>query len=180
MSKYENGNTIFVSSFEDSGAIPYNPKQVPITRYLKELIIDLVNDPVFSNRDIAFESDGVELAVCLDPDLFRRAVGNLIINSLVHNPPDTKVIIAVDTTETKGVSISIRDNGNGISETQQAELFNRYYRGTSTREASEGSGLGLAIAKQVVTLHGGDIVINSEQGRGTQFTIFLPFEKIES
>ena len=144
--------------------------------YLKELVIDIANDPTFSNRDIEFgsESNLSELTVAIDPDLFRRAVGNLVINALVHNPPDTKVIVSVSEDKQKGICITVRDNGVGIKEAEQAELFTRYYRGTNTKEKPEGSGLGLAIAKQIVVLHGGDIAVKSKFGEGTEFSIHLP------
>ena len=54
-------------------------------------------------------------------------------------------------------------------------MFNRYYRGTNMREKPEGSGLGLAIAKQIITLHNGNIAVKSKRGEGTRFTIVLPF-----
>ena len=69
--------------------------------------------------------------------------------------------------------IRISDNGIGISDEEQSELFNRYYRGTNTKQRPEGSGLGLAIAKQIITLHGGDIAVKSKRGEGTQFIIIL-------
>ena len=53
-------------------------------------------------------------------------------------------------------------------------MFTRYYRGTNTKEKPEGSGLGLAIAKQIVSLHGGEIAVKSRVGEGTEFTIRLP------
>ena len=62
-----------------------------------------------------------------------------------------------------------------MSEKEQSELFNRYYRGTNTKEKPEGSGLGLAIAKQIITLHNGNIAVKSKRGEGTRFTIVLPF-----
>ena len=61
-----------------------------------------------------------------------------------------------------------------MSEAEQAELFNRYYRGTNTKEKPEGSGLGLAIAKQIINLHNGNIHVKSELNEGTQFTVILP------
>ena len=60
---------------------------------------------------------------------------------------------------------------------EQSELFSRYYRGTNTKEKPEGSGLGLAIAKQIVTLHGGDISVKSELGEGTEFLVSLPVKR---
>lgn len=160
----------------ESGAFPFHPQQVRLVRYLKELVIDIANDPTFSNRDIEFESESnlSELTVAIDPDLFRRAVGNLVVNALVHNPPDTKVIVSVSEDKQKGICITVRDNGVGIKEAEQAELFTRYYRGTNTKEKPEGSGLGLAIAKQIVVLHGGDIAVKSKSGEGTEFSILLP------
>ena len=157
----------------DSGAVPYNPQEVLITRYVKEVVIDIINDPAFSKRNIEFESDGQELIVSLDPDLLRRAIQNIIINALIHNPPDTKIKISIGNSAAGVVFISIRDNGSGMDEAEQAQLFNRYYRGTNTREKPEGSGLGLAIAKQIVVLHGGNISVKSSPDIGTEFIITL-------
>lgn len=158
----------------DSGTFPFQPQQVRMERYLKELVIDIFNDPAFSDREIAFESDAVDVSAAIDPELFRRAVGNLVINGLVHNPPDTKVTVSVRKDQGNGVCISVRDDGKGISEEEQAKLFTRYYRGTNTKEKPEGSGLGLAIAKQIVSLHGGEFAVKSRVGEGTEFTIRLP------
>ncbi len=159
----------------DSGAVPYYPQTVCIVRFLKELVIDIVNAPAFANRSIEFESDIQECEVCLDIDLFRRAANNLIINALTHNPPETKVTISIETDPKKRILICISDNGIGMSNKEQSELFNRYYRGTNTKEKPEGSGLGLAIAKQIITLHNGNISVKSKRGEGTRFTIVLPF-----
>ena len=110
----------------------------------------------------------------MDPGLFRRAVGNLVTNALVHNPPDTKVSVSVSVNKEKMIRISVCDDGVGISAEEQEKLFTRYYRGTNTKEKPEGSGLGLAIARQIVTLHGGDLTVKSRPGEGTAFTILLP------
>jgi len=158
----------------DSGTIPFNPQNVPIARYLKELVIDLINNPAFANRDLEFFNHADDLTLPLDPGLFRRAMENIIINALTHNPPETKVKITVDAEGTKGVWISVLDNGVGMSESELTELFDRYYRGTNTKEKPEGTGLGLAIAKQIITLHGGEITVTSKIDAGTQFLIYLP------
>lgn len=160
----------------DSGAVPYHPQTVRIVRFLKELVIDIVNDPAFTNRSIEFGSNIQECKVCLDIDLFRRAMNNLIINALTHNPPETKVTISISADTKKRILICISDNGIGMSAKEQSELFNRYYRGTNTKEKPEGSGLGLAIAKQIITLHNGNIDVKSKQGEGTRFTIVLSLE----
>lgn len=158
----------------DSGAFPFHPQQVRLIRYLRELVIDIANDPAFANRSIEFESAVPEFDAAIDPALFRRAIGNLVINALVHNPPDTEVTVSVTAGDEHGICISIRDHGIGMRDAEQAELFTRYYRGTNTKEKPEGSGLGLAIAKQIVTLHGGDITLKSKPGEGTEFRVCLP------
>ena len=157
----------------ESGAFPFRPQPVRLVRYLKELVIDIANDPAFSDRSIEFAYDLPEFTVSIDPDLFHRAISNLVINALVHNPPTTKVIVSV-LKEKENIYISVRDNGIGISEAEQTELFTRYYRGTNTKEKIEGSGLGLAIAKQIIVLHGGEIAVKSKIGEGTEFSIRLP------
>lgn len=63
-----------------------------------------------------------------------------------------------------------------MSDEEQSELFERYYRGTNTKEKPEGSGLGLAIAKQIVKLHGGEITVKSKLNEGTEFAVLLPLE----
>lgn len=160
----------------DSGSIPYNPQKIRITRCIKEWVIDIINDPTFSDRDIAFESNVPDLYADIDSALFRRAVTNLILNALTHNPAETKVSVTLDTDKTGSILLSIRDNGKGLSESERSRLFERYYRGTNTKEKPEGSGLGLAIANQIVTLHGGRITVESKLGVGTEFTIYIPAE----
>ncbi len=160
----------------DSGSVPFHPHEVCFIRYIRELVIDIVNDPAFTARDIRFESDVPEFKVTIAPDLFRRAVQNLIINALVHNPSDTKVTISISSELKNRACVFVCDNGLGMSEEEQSELFSRYYRGTNMKEKSEGSGLGLAIAKQIVMLHGGDITVKSKPGYGTEFAIVIPLE----
>lgn len=161
----------------DSDTIPFNQQSVNLIRYVQDLVIDIVNNPAFMDRDIIFESDVQKLEISLDENLFCRAMNNLIINSLTHNSPETKVKISIKSDNEKQASICISDNGKGMSEQEQSNLFNRYYRGTNTKEKPEGSGLGLAIAQQIITLHNGNITVMSKLNEGTQFTVILPLDK---
>jgi len=157
-----------------SGAIPFNPQKIRISRFLKETVIDIVNDPVFTERDIQFDSAMPEMEIFFDAGLLCRAVQNLVVNALVHNEADTQVRISVTAKSSDTIGIHIRDNGKGISEAEQKRLFERYYRGTNTTERSEGSGLGLAIADRIIKLHGGSIAVTSKPDEGTEFIISLP------
>jgi len=73
------------------------------------------------------------------------------------------------------VVVSISDTGVGISEEDLPRIFDRFYRVDKVRSPSEGgSGLGLAICKQIAEAHGGKIEVQSEVGRGSTFSVFLP------
>ena len=161
----------------ETGVIPLNMKEIHLVSYVRELVIDIINDPVFSSRDIEFEGVDEDIVVNIDEALFRRALGNLIINALTHNTIDTKVCIGIERDSKDIVSIFVRDNGKGMSDEEQAEIFERYYRGTSTKEKPEGSGLGLAIAKQIVSHHEGEITVKSRVGEGTEFRVSIPINK---
>lgn len=164
----------------DSGSVPFHPEKVRITRCVKEWIIDIVNDPAYANRDIAFDSKIPEQSVTLDPGLFRRAVTNLVANALLHNPADTKVSVLLDADKSGGILLRVRDNGKGLDESERERLFERYYRGTNTTEKPEGSGLGLAIAGQIAALHGGEITVKSQRGIGTEFVLHVPCKNGEA
>lgn len=158
----------------DSKSLPYHPQKIRISRFVKECVIDMINDPAFSDRNLAFESHVPDLYANIDPALFRRAITNLISNALIHNPPETKISVTLDTNKNNRILLSIRDNGNGLSEIERSKLFDRYYRGTNTKEKPEGSGLGLAIANQIILLHEGKIIVESKLDIGTEFMIDLP------
>ena len=69
---------------------------------------------------------------------------------------------------------SVRDDGPGVSEADQARIFERFYKADRTRTAGGGTGLGLAIARHIVEGHGGVIRVESEEGRGALFTFTIP------
>ena len=106
-----------------------------------------------------------KIFIDIDKVLMQRVLNNLIYNALVHN--DKNISIVVSVYKKDKIYISISDNGNGISEKDLENIFDRYYRGTNTGEAHKGSGLGMSIAKEIVNAHNGDITINSILGKGT-------------
>ena len=95
----------------------------------------------------------------------------LLENALVHTPPGTPVEVAVRRADGRA-EISVADGGPGINAEDRAELFDRFYRGESTK--ASGSGLGLAIAKELSTALGGRIELRSQLGRGSRFELVLP------
>jgi signal transduction histidine kinase len=105
-----------------------------------------------------------------DPQRVLQIVRILLENALVHTPPGTPVEVAVRRVGGRA-EIAVTDGGPGISADDRAELFERFYRGESTK--ASGSGLGLAIAKELAELMGGTIELESRPGR-TVFSLALP------
>ncbi len=109
-----------------------------------------------------------------DPVLLQRALYNLVENGILYNRPGGYVEISCRN-EGKQVVIEVRDNGMGIDKKDQAHIFERFYRGREVYTNNHnGKGLGLAITEHIIRLHQGHIEIESHQGMGSTFRVFLP------
>ncbi|MEK4027240.1 HAMP domain-containing sensor histidine kinase [Pseudobacillus sp. FSL P4-0506] len=107
-----------------------------------------------------------------DEALFENVWDNLLTNAIKYNLPEGEIHIALERQDDY-TEVTIQDTGIGISETEQAQLFHRFYRADASR-TKEGTGLGLSIVKQIIELHKGEIHVASAPGQGTSFTIKLP------
>lgn len=109
-----------------------------------------------------------------DPALFRRAVSNLLANALQHTPSGGKIEISVESIDHRA-EIRVRDNGAGIDPKDLPKIFDRFYRGDSSRSKSrEGTGLGLAIVKSIMDLHHGSVDVESKPAKGTTAVLKFP------
>jgi len=106
-----------------------------------------------------------------DPDLFERALGNLLDNALRYTAEHGSIRVAVSK-HNSDFEVTVSDNGSGIAAEHLPRVFDRFYRAESSR-SSDGAGLGLALVKSIVELHGGSATIQSELGHGT--TVILKF-----
>ncbi|MEC1373104.1 HAMP domain-containing sensor histidine kinase [Heyndrickxia oleronia] len=146
-----------------------NKKWINIVALLRNIVIDILNDPKYSDRDIQFHVKEEKIMLEVDETLFHRAINNLIYNAIVHNEREVKIIVSIERAE--HTHIVIKDNGKGIKKAELNRIFDRYYRGTNTGIAHKGSGLGMAIANDIIQAHEGEIMINSEVGHGTTIEI---------
>lgn len=137
-------------------------------------IVDGAIDDVYElceSKDLEVESSLGDYNINCDKDQVRRVVVNLLTNAIKFAPRDSKVAIKVEQ-ENKALTVSIADQGPGISEEKQETIFDRYKQADS--EQSVGSGLGLAICKAIVEAHSGNINVSSEIGKGSIFSFSLP------
>jgi len=109
-----------------------------------------------------------------DQDLLVTALRNLIDNAIRYSPANTRVGIGVRSREGL-VSISVTDQGDGLTPEDQERVFERFYRVDAARSRQTGgTGLGLSIVKHVASNHGGEVTLWSQPGQGSTFTLRLP------
>jgi signal transduction histidine kinase len=127
-----------------------------------------------ARRRIDFSVDVANAWVAGDSSLLRPAIENLVDNAFKYGKDGGFVHVSL-AAEGPDVVLRVRDNGPGIPQEDQPRVFERFYRGGGelTRTVA-GTGLGLAIVRRNVEFHGGEVVLKSDEGRGTTFEIRLP------
>ena len=145
---------------------------------INELIRDSVDklEPRFKEKNISvniilFERDTFILA---DKEKIRRVLQNLIDNAIKFSFFGGKIEIETNLKNNNKITVSIRDNGKGISEEDQKYVFDRFYKADISRgEDKKGGGLGLSIVKEFILAHGETIAVKSEEGKGSEFIFTL-------
>jgi PAS domain S-box-containing protein len=113
-------------------------------------------------------------------DEFRltRALGEIVENAITFTPAGGQVTLEVKAVESENkrwVTIAVQDTGPGISPEEQEKVFDRFFRGSLAESGHvPGTGLGLSIAQEIVHAHGGQVTVESEEGLGATFTVWLP------
>jgi two-component system OmpR family sensor kinase len=149
----------------------------------KILLSELVFKSVTSLKPIANEQ-GVELTYTVNNDLevecdalkVMQAVMNLVENAIKYTDPGGSVQVVLSKSG-GNAAIAVKDTGYGIPEKDIPYVFDRFYRVDKARARDTGgSGLGLHIAQKIALLHGGSIDVQSEEGKGSVFTLYLPIK----
>jgi signal transduction histidine kinase len=128
-------------------------------------------DPFVEGVDLVTEV-GPDLVAVADPVLLRQVLIGLLTNAFKHTPAPGTVTLRAHPGSEGEVVIEVEDTGTGIRADEKDRVFDRFYRGSGSLER-EGFGLGLAIAKRMVDVMGGEITVDSEEGRGSIFKIKL-------
>jgi two-component system phosphate regulon sensor histidine kinase PhoR len=113
-------------------------------------------------------------SVPADKDRVRQVIANLVHNAIKFSHSGGRITIITRTLEGLAV-VDIADTGLGIPKEDLPRVFERFYKGDKAR-AGEGAGMGLAIAKHVVEAHGGNIWVESEEGKGSTFSFSMPLQ----
>ena len=123
-------------------------------------------------RDYPITSVWIEI----DTDKMTQVIDNILNNAIKYSPDGGKITVSMKTTDDQMI-LSISDQGLGIPKEDLPKIFDRFYRVDKARSRAQGgTGLGLAIAKEIIKQHNGFIWAKSEYGKGSTFTIVLPYD----
>jgi two-component system sensor histidine kinase BaeS len=161
-------------SLADAGELRLNRRPTSPRELLSQAVAAYLPQAQEAGVSLTMElADGLP-DVNVDPERLARVLGNLIINALRYTPAGGQITLSGYPHDT-GVLLRVHDTGSGIAPQDLPNIFERFYRGETSRYADDGeSGLGLAIVKSLVEAHGGVITVASAVGQGTTFEILLP------
>jgi signal transduction histidine kinase len=171
---------ILVIGQVEANKLEFKPAPLNLEKFCHELIEDQQH-LAGSNYEILFQCQGEFADVVMDEKLLRHILNNLLSNAIKYSPQGGKIRFELSAQEIEQPSgtvekfavFEIEDQGIGIPQAEQKNLFTTFHRASNVGTIS-GTGLGLAIVKKSVELHGGTITFSSEENAGTIFTVTLP------
>ena len=151
-----------------------NKKDEDIVYLVEETVLDMKEYIEEKGLELIFDTDIEEKVIRCDKVDIERCIINLVGNAVKFTPEGGLIEVLLQDLDDK-VKIIVKDNGIGISEENQKVIFDRFNQVVDeSSEQKGGSGLGLTITKQLITLHNGEIYVESEVGVGSEFIIILP------
>lgn len=170
---------ILETSKSQSGELKLLVAHGDVMQYIRRTALCL--EPLMAKKRVDFtvECHPESMMGWIDTDKLDKVIYNLLSNAAKYTPREGgKVALSVRTNKKfDQITIKVSDNGIGIPHEKMKKLFHRFYDGDYRRQQTTGTGLGLALTRELVYLHGGNIDCDSEEGRGTTFTVTLPISK---
>ena len=155
----------------DEGDSRISFEKSDMTAIVRKAIDQLRDDAVKKDIEIAENISCIEME-CI-PHLVEEMVYNLVSNAVKYTPNGGRVTVEL-MQDKDNVTLSVTDTGIGIPKSEQERIFERFYRvDRSHTKAVEGTGLGLSIVKHAAIIHNGVIKLDSEEGKGSKFTIIF-------
>ncbi|WP_226883625.1 hybrid sensor histidine kinase/response regulator [Allocoleopsis franciscana] len=155
----------------ETGNLEFSPTFLNVEQIACEIVNECQVNPANPHR-ILFECQGSCTNVFLDEKLLKLILRNLLSNAIKFSPDRNPIRLELSC-EPSQVVLRLSDQGIGILPTEKPWLFNPFFRGSNIG-VTPGVGLGLVMVKECVDLHGGEILVESEVGQGTTFTVTLP------
>ncbi|MEG4321991.1 MULTISPECIES: ATP-binding protein [unclassified Microcoleus] len=155
----------------EANTLPFQPVSLNLEKFCRQLVEEQqLNDS--NQHPIAFIHEGGNCDAQMDEKLLRQMLGNVLSNAIKYSPVGSAVSLRLNCQNGQAI-FQVQDQGIGIPQADLERILETFYRATNVGTIS-GTGLGLAIVKRSVELHGGKLAIDSQEGKGTTFTITLP------
>ena len=156
----------------EAGIVAPAPAVNPVGPLLENAVEQ--EGPAALAKQITITAEPFDGSAAFDPRWTGEALGNVVNNAVKYTPPGGRVSVSAQLLDSF-CRIDVADTGPGVPESEQAAVFNRFYRGGATR-AAEGLGLGLYLAREILARQGGYIRLSSRPGEGCIFSLYLPRE----
>jgi signal transduction histidine kinase len=166
-------DNVLSSSRIESGTRRYAFELVPLGRVVRDALARL--NPVLQRDGFRVHAtiEDPDLAVMADPDALGQSVINLVGNAAKYSGTSREIRISVGRHESTA-KITVEDEGVGIEKSEQARVFDAFYRASNVSEHTTGAGLGLSLVRHFAMAHGGRVSVVSTPGKGSAFTLHLP------
>ena len=170
-------NNIIDTSKIDSGFYRLDKEEVNIVTLVEDTALSMVELAEVKGLEIIIDPEIEELFINCDKLDIERCIINLIGNAIKFTDVGGTITVSICELEGK-VKIGVKDTGIGIDEKYHKNIFDRFGQVNSvSSEVFGGSGLGLTLTKNLINLHGGEITVISEIGKGSEFSIILPIQE---
>ena len=162
----------------EARAFLYHYEHFDPVALVRDLVAEFQENVAAQGYGVELELAGAYPLIRVDREAIGLALRNLLDNAVKYSPDCRTIWVGIGR-ERDHLAIRVRDQGMGISPSEQEEIFQKFVRGTGSKAAHiQGTGIGLAMARHIIEAHGGEIRLESEPGKGSTFTILLPLEKM--
>ena len=173
-------NNLIDSTKIDAGFVKFTPINADIIKFVEDVCDSVVDYVDFNKMNLIFDTDREEEIVLFDPDIIERILLNLLSNAVKFNKVDGTIYVNLYTKDDE-IRITVRDEGIGIPKEKLSSIFKRFEQiQTKNKIEKQGSGIGLYLVKSLVTLHGGNIKVESKVNEGSKFIITIPKKVLEN
>lgn len=161
----------------DQREVPLNIVEINLGELVQNILKRLAPLAKKKNINLIYESHR-EISVEIDEVKFSLALTNLVENAIKYTPDGGSVNVILQG-DLQDAIITVQDTGIGIAKDEQSKIFERFYRTDKTRNRETGgTGLGLAITYKTIVMHNGSIVVESEEGKGSTFSVQIPLRHV--
>jgi PAS domain S-box-containing protein len=167
-------DTLLNISRIEIGKLPINNEATNVQEVTDGILLEVAPQIEKKNMTVIKQYDGLLTNITSDPKLLRIIIHNLITNALKYTPDGGTVTIRFNADAERN-QITVTDTGYGIPASQQSKIFSKQFRADNVKEisSSQSTGLGLYMVKSLVTSMGGNISFQSEENKGTSFTVTI-------